>query len=69
MDKRYEKIYAESTDWQLPFETDSLLNHSRKELIQLAKNLSNGKFKKDSEQRDKLMQLLVKQLSSLETST
>lgn len=44
-------------------ENDSLLNLTRQELFELAKNLSKGKYKKDSRQRDNLMQLLVKQLS------
>lgn len=53
---------------EFPFDTESLLNHSRQELIELAKNLSDGKFEKDSQQRDKIMQMLVKQLSSLEAT-
>ncbi len=65
MEKRGEKI---NTELQFLFETESLLNYSRKDLIELARSLSNGRIKKDSKQRDKLMQLLVKQLSSLETS-
>lgn len=68
MAKRCENIKTESTEQKLPFDTESLLNHSRQELIELAKNLSNGKYKKNSPQRDKILQLLVKQLSSLETS-
>jgi len=50
------------------FETESLLNHSRQELIELARNLSNGKYHRNSQQRDKIMQLLVKQLSSPEAA-
>lgn len=49
-------------------ETESLLNHSRQELIELARNLSKGKYKKDSRQREKIMQLLVKQLSPPEAA-
>lgn len=48
----------------LKLENDTLLNHTRQELVELAKNLSNGKYKKNSLQRDKLMHLLVKQLSA-----
>ena len=47
-------------------ETESLLNHSRQELIELARNLLNGKYQRNSHQREEIMQLLVKQLSSAE---
>ncbi len=47
---------------------ESLLHKSTQELNDLAKNLLNGKYQKNSWQRDKIMQLLVKQLSSPETA-
>lgn len=50
------------------YETESLSNHTRQELKELAKNLSDGKYQKHSPQRDKLMKLLVKQLSFLDES-
>lgn len=43
---------------------ESLLHKSTQELNDLAKNLLNGKYQKNSWQREKIMQLLVKQLSS-----
>lgn len=49
-------------------EIESLLNKSRQELKELAKNLYNGKYQKNSRQRDKIMQLLVQQLSSAEAA-
>ncbi|HKL14237.1 MAG TPA: hypothetical protein VJ915_01305 [Balneolaceae bacterium] len=49
-------------------ETDSLLNHSRQELIELARNLLNGKYQRNSQQREKIMHLLVEQLSSAEAA-
>lgn len=58
--------YPNNKDDLLNNETESLNNHSKQELRKLARNLSEGKYKNDSHQRDKLMQLLVKQLSSLE---
>jgi hypothetical protein len=49
-------------------EIESLLNKSRQELKELAKNLYNGKYQKNSRQREKIMQLLVQQLSSTEAA-
>ena len=49
-------------------EIESLLNKSRQELKELAKNLYDGKYQKNSRQRDKIMQLLVQQLSSAEAA-
>jgi|GEM_PF-1114780 hypothetical protein len=63
---RNKKQKTESINQQLQFDTESLLNDSRQELIELAKNLSDGKYQKNSRQRTKLMQLLVKQIKSHE---
>lgn len=46
-------------------EADCFCHHSRRELIELAKNLSSGKYKNDSEQREELLKMLVKQLASI----
>lgn len=45
-------------------ETDNICHHSRQELIELAKNLSSGKYESNSEQREKILKMLVKQLAS-----
>lgn len=47
---------------------ESLLHKSAQELNDLANNLMNGKYQKNSWQRDKIMQLLVKQLFSPEAA-
>lgn len=56
------------SDPSLKLESDTLLNHSREELIELAKNLSSGKYEKNSRQREKIMQLLFKQYSAPDAS-
>jgi len=66
MNKRDKNKHGESLEKLEELETESLSNRSRQELIELAKNLSDGKYKKDSRQRENIMQLLVKQLSSSE---
>lgn len=68
MDSKNKTRNKESIERSPVLETESLLNHSRQELLELARNLSNGKYKKDSLQREKIMQLLVKQLSSAEAA-
>lgn len=66
MNNRDKNKHGESSKKPEELETESLSNRSRQELIELAKNLSDGKYKKDSRQRENIMQLLVKQLSSSE---
>jgi hypothetical protein len=66
MAAREKKQKPESENQQMQFDTESLLNHTRQELIELAKNLSDGKYQKHSRERARLMQMLVKQISSLE---
>ena len=56
--------YPNNKDDIINSETESLNNHSKQELRKLAQNLSEGKYKNDTDQRDKLMQLLVAQLST-----
>lgn len=68
MNKRDKNKHEESLERSEAPETESLLNRSRQELIELARNLSDGKYKKDSRQRENIMQLLVKQLSSAEAA-
>lgn len=62
--KRINRQNSGISESSLKLENDTLLNHSRQELIELAKNLSSGKYEKNSRQRDKLMQLLFNQFST-----
>lgn len=62
--KRLNRQNSGKSEPSLKLESDTLLNHSRQELIELAKNLSSGKYEKNSRQRDKLMQLLFNQFST-----
>lgn len=53
------------TNGNLPgLDADSFRHHSRQELVQLAKNLSSGKYKENSEKREKILKMLVEQLAS-----
>lgn len=65
MDSKNKTRNKESIERSTVLGTESLMNHSRQELLELARNLSNGKYKKDSLQREKILQLLVNQLSSV----
>ena len=62
VNKNYKKKGA--AEQVINHETELLMNHSSLELKKLAKNLSDGKYQKNSLQRDKILQQLVKQLSS-----
>lgn len=66
MDNKKENKNRISIEQSDELEIESLLNKSRQELKELAKNLYNGKYQKNSRQRDKIMQLVVQQLSSAE---
>lgn len=68
MENRESHEHKEFIERLEEFDAESLLNHSRQELIQLARNLSKGKYQRNSRQREKIMQLLVKQLSSAGTA-
>jgi len=65
-EKEKNKNKNEPTKLSDELDIESLLHKSTQELNDLAKNLLNGKYQKNSRQRDKIMQLLVKQLSSQE---
>lgn len=65
---RDKNITDESTKLFGELGTDSLVNHTRQELNELARNLLNGKYQRNSRQREKIMQLLVKQFSSAEAA-
>lgn len=65
-EKEKNKNKNEPTKLSDELDIESLLHKSTQELNDLAKNLLNGKYQKNSWQRDKIMQLLVKQLSSQE---
>ncbi|MFO7846191.1 MAG: hypothetical protein R6V27_06510 [Balneolaceae bacterium] len=45
---------------------DAINSGSRQELKKLALDLSNGEFKPESEQRKKIMQMLVRRLALIE---
>lgn len=68
MEEKNNKRNETSSDRFDGLNIESLLHKSTQELNDLAKNLLNGKYQKNSWQRDKIMQLLVKQLSSPETA-
>ena len=68
MENKYDNAYDGLLKQSEKIETESLLNHSRQELIELARNLLDGKYQRHSQQREKIMQLLVKQLSSAEAA-
>lgn len=58
------KQRAGSIDKLSGMKADSFCQHTRQELIQFAKNLSSGKYKENSEQREKILKMLVNQLAS-----
>lgn len=68
MTENSHKEKAESVVKAIFHESESLMNYSRRELKEMAKNLSDGKYQNNSQQRDKILQLLVEQLSTLDTS-
>lgn len=68
MEEKYKNKNESSADRSDGLDIESLLHKSTQELNELARNLLNGKYQKNSWQREKIMQLLVKQLSSLEAA-
>jgi len=48
---------------EFQFDLRSLQNQSKKELIQLAKDLSKGCFEKNSEQRRQILQMIADKLA------
>ncbi|CAN5318098.1 hypothetical protein BH23BAC3_BH23BAC3_17910 [soil metagenome] len=60
MEKLKQTHYADKNTTVIQFD---LQDRSRKELIQLAKNLSEGRYEKDSNQRRQILQMIADNLA------
>ncbi len=63
MIENLKSIYHEVIDTETQFDLGSLQNRSRKELIQLAENLSKGYYEKESKQRRQILQMIADKLA------